>query len=320
MQAVYVLEIPRWALTKVMHMTGAAAGLVMYSATWSPDSLITVPYKDCSGCFCRVHKRDGQIVADFQVPELLLQGGRRPSLAYAMRNRLAIARQDDFGVWQLPSGDLLDIIGPSVVPKATQAEVRCDSTVAANPPGTKLAFFAARTRRLHLYNARTLSPLETMGLLSPAGRAGILPQDSQRFGMVWDVYGWMLLSGPWSPYEDDKLAMLHLYKARSDGRYALTLRHEHQPAQLPASSPDGAFVCLCVCKSRAATIKVFNTRTGQLVLSKLTELPDGVLCHAIHHAIHWSSCGSHIMVRLYAFDCSIPSGMTDRLLVFCFVA
>ena len=315
-----MLEIPRWALTKVMHLRGAAPGEVMYSATWSPDSLVTVPYKDCSGCFCRVHQRDGQIVANFQVPELLLKGGRQPSLTYALRDRLAIARQDDFGVWQLSSGDLLGIAGPSVVPQATQAGVRCDSTVAANRPGTKLAFFAARTRRLHLYNARTLAPLETMGSLSPAGRAGILPRDSQRFGMVWDVYGWMMLSGSWSQFEDHKLAMLHLYKARSDGKYALTLRHQHQLAQLPASSPDGAFVCLCVCSSLAATIKVFDTRTGQLVLSRLTELPDGVLGHRIHHAIHWSSCGSHIMVRLFAFDHSIPSGITDRLLVFCFVA
>ena len=313
-QAVYVLEVPSWGMNNIMRMHGSAAAEVTYNASWSPDSsLISMLHQEDAGCFLRVHGRSSQLLADVRVPDLLLGHGRPPSLAHAAHGRVAVARQDDFGVWQIPSGQLLGIVGPGVVGKASKDGGRIDSLIAASPTGTKLAFLAARTKFLHVYDAVTLTALATF---SPAGRAGAAAKADKRFGMVWGVYGWLMLSGPWSERENDKLASVHAHTARAhSNKYALTLRHGHPSDQKPALSPDGAFLCVCTCEPRVISLKVYRTNSGQLMVTQEVRLPTGVLCHNVHYVVHWSSCGSQILVRLYAFDSGISGGISDRLLI-----
>ena len=314
MQAVHVLEVPSWGMNSIMRVHGKAAAVVVYSAAWSPDStLVLVPHQGDAGCFLRVHTRSGQLLADIRIPDLLLGHGRQPSWAYAAHGRVAVARQDDFVVWQLPAGQLQDTAGPGAVGKAAKDGGRIDSLIAASPTGTKLAFLAARTKFLHIFDALTLTALATF---SPAGRAGAAAKGDKRFGMVWSVYGWLMLSGPWSQWENDKLASVHAHTARAhSSKYALTLRHGHPSDQQPALSPDGAFLCVCACEPRVVSIKFYRVSSGQLMVTQDVRLPEGVYCHDVHQVLHWSSCGSQILVRLFAFDMSVPGGISDRLLI-----
>ena len=81
------------------------------------------------------------------------------------------------------------------------------------------------------------------------------------------VYNWLLVNicnRQHAPVSHD----LRVIRLSEDGtgKVSQLMKRRHQPKQLPATSPDSAFVCMF--DDQSTTLKVHDARTGRVVLSQ----------------------------------------------------
>ena len=213
-------------------------------------------------------------------------------LALAAGSRVAAAQpaSQDFRVYDLRSGQLVGTRGPEM--PATQAPAGAHTgLIAANKPGTKLAFCARGSTAVHLYEAATL---EALGVVHPAGEgllARLAAQESKLCRLGWGVGGWVMHVTPAATCGSCYVRL------RAGGEYEEVLGQASGEAPLPALSPDGMFMCMY--SPSAATLGVHDTRSGQLLSTLAVTAPEAEQGQQPHTdaALWWSSCGNRLLVR-----------------------
>ena len=302
LQAVYLLDTvpPAKQLLKLQHK---ASGITraMFSLC---SRLVTVVSDRREPCFT-TYDRSGRILSQFQ------DGSWDPSTAFARGHRLAIAQPDQVRVWDLQSGQLLGstealwdeypranaaaamaaLAAFAAAPAAADEDdsnsvehqgpppVAQRALVAANRSGCKLAFLGASSHALHLYDAVTL---EALACLQPAGDIECLAVAARSGYLAWAGSGsWLLLRCPegnsYAPFQEMgllKLQDLVVFGAGAGGRSFKQLLHcDSMDEQLQATSPDGRFLCTYQTLRFEAHIKVYDLRSGSLMLAHESELP-----------------------------------------------
>ena len=301
-----MLDVATRALT---HITGTHDLATLYSTSFSPDGRhILACWDDCAGYRLDVHDRSGERVAQISSPDTW----RKASLAFAAQNRVAGASREGFSVWDLTSGELHGTRGPRE-PQVPRERCRpCGSragVVAANKAGSKLAFSEGRgLSPVPVFDAVTL---DALGCLLPAHDYVPLSDHGAFSSMTWDVYGLLFTCPP----TERKAGVLRVVSpdARSDTAksYCEIMRCQQQHAHKPVSSPDGAFVC--VCESDGAEVKIYDTRSGRLVLDSCVPLPDSL--EVLHKPVlWWSACGCCVLVRHTTWDAGARRCHPERLL------
>ena len=303
-------ELQTPCVTQVVYRLDVASLAVQHiTCTSEHESLLRVEFSRCGSLILalwhgydanesrfEVHDSSGQRIAQFRASGQ----GFDWQLALTAGNRVAAARSQDFSVWDLRSGQLVGTRGPAT--PATQGPASgCTGLIAANKTGTKLAFCAWGSTAVHLHEAVTL---EALGVVHPADRvmpACLESGGSQLCGLGWEV-GWncvVRMHGPQRPcgrhhWQDCLLAL----RLRAGGLYEEMMRNDPPNATLPAVSPDGVFMCMF--SPSAATIGVYDTRSGQLLStlavpalgSTQDQRPD------THVFLWWSTCGHRLLVRI----------------------
>ena len=295
MQELYKLDISSRAMTHVL-----GTEVISCNISFAPDSnlcLVLLPAE----AMLEVYSQSGQRLARF--PERRVPGDSSlPSLAFLVEDHVAMAHTQSFIVHDLRSGQLLATIWPAQ-DSADCASMTRAGVIAADRAGSTLAFCAAGTSVLHLYDAATLNLLGCVcasGDVVPAASGGY----HRTADLVWGVHGWLLVTASVNVMghvcED-----LHLLSYQDGSNtYEEVLWRGHQPEGRSAS-PDGALVC---CYDLAAsTVEILDARFG-LPLSKhavpalpnMPEEEDVILLVDMW----WSSCSSRssrILVRVFGF-------------------
>ena len=247
------------------------------------------------GCRFDAHSLTGRVMCRFTLEELE-DGATAP--AHAQGNRNAVAFCGMFGVWDGTSGLLLGRRRPGYEDPddVDQDDARLHhNLIAANKSGTRLAFCKTWAPALWLYDAVSLELLRCLAP-GPALRPALVA--NRLVGLACGVYGWTLMQGRGSD--------MCLYICRPGAghtRYTPTVWCQDQPMQLPAFSPDGAFVAV-VC---GAGVQVHDARTGQHLLTQaILPPPAGAdVCHVTDILVSWSSCGQRILVRMVFTRCFV---------------
>ena len=227
----------------------------------------------------------------------------RPSMAFVSGNRVAIAHLGDFDVRALSSGELLGTAGPD---EDNDGMFKHGSSIAANPLGSKLAFYPAscviapthEVGVVHIFDAISLEPIAKF---RPPAQLLAVPDHDGPVDMVWSVYGWLLTHHGTNLCEVGHLQLLAPVSGRR--RYKQRLWCERQPWQAPALSPCGAFCCMF--DPVKGKIRVADLRSRQTVLVHglgVTEEVHKLLDIWAAVNVWWSTCGRRLLDRVFAFD------------------
>ena len=197
-------------------------------------------------------------------------------------NDIAVACNHTLGLLKFKGG-----LGSTCCPDVEKCPVAvpCQSMVHTDPAGTKLAFSTGCASGMHLYDAVTLVGL---GCVNFEGNA------IADVAVMWAPFGWlhMIAAGP-----SLSVRVFGPQLHSSLEREVLLLDRQH--IQLPALSPDGALLGVFEASPRAA-IKVFDTRSGRLMLMHALELAGAVIDTEKQMSLTWSLCGAQLMVTAYA--------------------
>ena len=232
-----------------------------------------------------------------------------PLLALLRGSRSAIAHSEDFSVWDLPSGKLLDTVRPKL-PVQAHPRHECAAIVIAGPGGAKLAFKARNSFAMLLYDATTLCML---GVVSPFPRIHACVTHET---VVWGAFSWMIWqTRPGAYCQEAEVSIVKAVKHQASSSLSL-----QSVAQMRASdcryalSPDGAFVCMTT--ECAQGLAIIDTRTGQKAAI--------IACSKHVDHISWSCCGRWITMGTSwradrtsrapgRFSSWFPARSTDRL-------
>ena len=160
------------------------------------------------------------------------------------------------------------------------------------------AFCMADDLDVHMCDAGSFARL---GCVRPASQGDLCLQPRQLDELFWGPYGWMLVLHPAAA---SAYAPLQLLVPDVDGKtHTQMLWRICQYQRRPASSPDGALICIIVPK--IAELVVFDIRSGQQQLEQSIMAVDAEGFDVVatkgmrHQAIDlwWSSCGCHILLR-----------------------
>ena len=292
MQALYALSTDaeaaasqRFRLTEILKVYGIIIDVIFDKA-------------DCSflvfaGDTCIVYDRYGELVCQF-IDE---KAYRKPSLAFLPGNRIALAHRNSFAIWHLTPGHMLATITPQPSTAETNGFAAA-GVVAADQTGSKLAFCSAAEPVLHVYNSTSLEELYRLEAAADIkfGAGSLYPD------MVWTVYGWLLVGISRDSQIGVPSHVVHVMRPSEtdSGKVCQLMQRRLQPEQLPATSPDSAF--LCVFDNQSATLKVHDARTGRVVLSQpfvaVQDCTRQELMPDLTTKIWWTEDGRRLVVRV----------------------
>ena len=163
-------------------------------------------------------------------------------------SRIAVARQLYFVVWDLQTGHRLSTQHPPAgLKRPASPAVEHGSKLVISPTGAKLAFCAASTSTVHLYDAASLALL---GCVDPF--VGMQPEVHRPLigRLVWSVFGWLVPN--WQYGDHDRAHYLHFLRPQEGCNKYLkqVLCCIAQPVAGCAFSPDAVFLCVHSSKAR----------------------------------------------------------------------
>ena len=273
MQALYRLQVGTRVMTHV-----ATRAEYFCDLTFAPDSetcmVLWYDPSDSDRHFFEVYSQAGQQVSHFEEPGIACLKYDEPSVAYLMGGRVAIAHPHKFIVRHLRSRDKLASRRPVQAehawPGVVLAGLGCAGVVAEDRAGSRLAFCAARTSVVYLYEPATL---KVLGSVAAAAAFVPAPGRGRSAQLVWGVHGWLLVTDH-TILKQVAAQDLHVLRHQEGtGLYEEVLFCKRQPRGLSAASPDGALVCSY--DRAASTIEIHDTRFGlPLCKQALPALPD----------------------------------------------
>ena len=219
-------------------------------------------------------------------------------------------------MWELTSGKLLGTVTPpaphmSVNLGLPGSHMDGIGPVAANVSGCKLAFMPAGSNTLLFYDTLTLELLACVPALGPDS----LPFQANETvtGLSWSV--WRLLAttctletGRW------QTSVLKL----GPGYNSCVVQPDaFLDGTVLASSPDGAFSCSW--ETDSDTIRVHDTRTGQLTIAYVVDLMRdlaGSEATGVFEILHgsWSSCGARLVLTARVVLTEVSHDQMEHLL------
>ena len=303
LQVLYLLEL---STLEIKLITQTVDHMGMGAPSFSLDvQLILVPWDENVGLYTHfhVHDRSGHCLSRFQMagmPELPPSDDASTccSHAHIQGGRAAFAQGHVFLVLDLCSGQVLGRRG-------LQAPVMEDPTVSAagglvtvSKAGSRLAFCAHGSTAIHLYDALTLAPLGNVCPIGPDTQAYLLGPQAGLCSIGFCGGGWALRAYQSSTTPADGQALLVSRIQQGSGELEVKLCFEARAAPYPVVSPSAAFVCTY--EACSAVLAVYDTRSGQEILTQDVRLPEGVPevaadCKSV--SIGWSHCESRLHVK-----------------------
>ena len=221
-----------------------------------------------------VYLRNGRKAARLQAPRDTYKRG----FVCTSSSTVVALHLSGWRVWDLATGYL---IASKTLCAELQATLRPKTlkciAMAANRPGTKLAFFSSCSLVLQLFDAGTLEPL---GRVYPALGMRFVPAASPISRLVWaSSSSWVVMSSTHlGAGAYPSLNLCHhlqvLTLQPNAGRYNMVLCCPREDSHYPAVSPDGAFVCTRVMGTHPDDeVAIYSTQSGQLMLMQPTQLP-----------------------------------------------
>ena len=216
-------------------------------------------------------------------------------------SRIAVARQLYFVVWDLQTGHRLSTQHPPAGLKGPASPaVEHGSKLVISPTGAKLAFCAASTSTVHLYDAASLALLgcvDPFVWMQPEVHRPLIGR------LVWSVFGWLVSS--WQHGGHDRAHYLHFLRPQEGCNKYLkqVLGCIAQPVAGGAFSPDGVF--LCSFQQSSWVMHIHDTRSGHLVAKHAVELDHKDFRSFTSREVSelgWSRCGRRIYVRIRLYS------------------
>ena len=259
------MDVAAQRLTYLTDTSGTSEMAQTFQICFTPDSsMVLIAVHTCSGARLEVHSRNAQRLHRIRPEEA------DNNLAMVCLTSLQAAVTSDFNgftVWDLLTSQQLH-----AVKLHEEKELDSDdeemvfptvpSLLCADKFGTRLAYVESDSVIVHLFDAATLQPL---GTLNPPD---IVTSQQGISHLNLGVSSFLL-----TPYSERwNTRVVHLCRLEEDPAVLQTLMHI-EPNQAPVHSEDAAFFA-CICKGGAATIKVFDSRSGDLVLAHEAGLQD----------------------------------------------
>ena len=304
-QAVYLVEVAQQT-TKLLIETDENIEVDDDLICFSPDSsLIALPLCENWAGDLAIYNRAGLLLALIELPAVFW---KRASLAFT-QGGLAAAVGLTFQIWDPLTAEVQGFGGPCMgvdLPyevRAGDTDSSSDSEsdseddhngiVAANRSGSRLAFCAAGSFAVYVYD---VSSFEVLAYVTPAQAVPPVPSNGELLWLAWSSAGWLMWHArKWASYRE--LARLHAFQQVAIGRHEEVLRVEVPGEQSVALSPDGAFVCSS--DADGGRLLVHDTRSGQLLVDYGLEVgaegQDGARLRC--ESFSWSRCGKRVLIR-----------------------
>ena len=258
----------------------------LLSACFTPDSqLVLAVFEPYGPAFVEVRARCGTQLRLISPP----QASHEMDIAAPTSTQVVCTHDAGFSVWDLTTGQQLGAVGPGPLQAHdsegdSNMDTNCrtgSSLIATNTTGSRLAFLAARSTAVQLFDAKSWSSLGSFSLpvdKLPA-RYGLNELELSMHGCLLRQY-----------YPSKALHFCIPEQASGVLREMLYFEPAHTPLCVSA---DGAFACAYEC----GQLKIWDTYFWQGVLEYRLDLPEEVVCDLRDVALTWSSCGLRLLVR-----------------------
>lgn len=291
-----MLDTARQVMTRV---PGPVASGFVGDISFAPDGALVLvlwqPDIVAGKYIYEIYSQGGAHIAQCEDPELARIGWEQPSIAHFMGHRVAIAHPANFAVRDLRSGQVLATIWPAHVDGSPS--ITGSGVIAADRNGSRLAYCAAGTSVLQIYDSATLNLL---GCVSAVG-APVCARGDYGAYIVWGLHGWILVTDS-SVLNEIARQDLHVLAIQEGGStYEQVLWRDYQPTGPPAVSPDGALVGI-VARDKT-TIEVHDTRFGlPLCRHAVPPLPNSPERLSLFVEMLWSNSGDRLLVGVHGFN------------------
>ena len=294
---VYLLDAATQALTLI---TTTYEIMTMLEVAFSLGPLIVVLWEhyEPSGAersWLDVHDRSGQRIAHFTDTDTRPWATLPRSLACAMGDTVAMAREHGLEIWHLRSGRQLRTWEPAPATESHAAGMHAAQVVASGT-GARLAFCGTGSLHVHLVDAATL---EVQGSFCLAGEqmvSGLVSRRHRLKSISWAGAFLLQTVGPLHEQREDGLHVLSIQPGSSCLREQL--RCGPSVSLQAAFSPDGAF--LCVYEQGSTSLGVYETCSGRRVLEQAVVLPMPVpegKFRAVAH-LRWCDLGHLLLLTV----------------------
>ena len=263
----YLLDVADQALSFLTDSSDIAEFTELTDLSFTPDSkIILVAVETCHGSSLEVHVRDR--------PEYLLQFHPplcNMAVACLDNTRAAIAsRSAGITVCDLLSGTQISSVGQLevglhfVFGELIMPPPSSPCLLSTDPTGSRLAYLAADSTELQIFDAVTLRQLGSFGLPAP-----FLPSESRVCSLDLGMHSCVLHT------RLGRGSVATAFVCRLDaGSQLLSEPLRIESTQAPALSKFEAFAA-CVSKSKPSTVQVYNVYSGAMVLAHELTLPAG---------------------------------------------
>ena len=282
MQALYLMDVAAQTLAYLSDTSGTSEMARVYNICFTPDSsMVLLAFHTNGGALLEVHSRNAQILHRIQ-PE-----GATCSMAMACLSGHRVAVTSDyngFTVWDLLTGQQAGSVQLHEDGGRYSDDEELDmafhsfpSLISTDSFGKRLAYVESDSVIVHLYDAVTLQP---SGVFGPP--AAILSSTPAICGLSLGIYSCLL-----TPYQGHYgTGVVRLCSLESCSSLLQSLHTDL--TQAPVTSADAAFLA-CICKDKAAiVIKVYDARSGAMVLAHESGLQGAEVELT---AVTWTSSG-----------------------------